>query len=350
MPTEVVEIDGSYGEGGGSILRVATGLAAATGRAVRIVNIRANRPRPGLAAQHLTGLRTLTRLFDAETKGAEIGSTEVTFIPRRPRLRSLSVDVGTAGSISLVLQSVMIALSTHQGEVSLELTGGTHVRWAPNYDYLSNVTVPVLKRMGYHSEVRLERPGYYPKGGGKVSFRSVGATRLQPAAFERFGKLEGIHGVSRASNLPEHVAKRQAKSASEVLSRFTDPEIEVKVERSFSPGSSITVWAVTSEGCRLGASALGERGKPAEQVGREAGEEMAAYLREESPMDPYMLDQLIPYCALAEGTSVLKASKLTKHAVTNVYVASRIAGCRIDVEGELGEPCTIRIRGLGGTE
>jgi len=322
MPTEVVEIDGSYGEGGGSILRVATGLAAATGRAVRIVNIRANRPRPGLAAQHLTGLRILTRLFDAETKGAEIGSTEVTFIPQTPRLRSLSVDVGTAGSISLVLQSVMIALSTHQGEVSLDLTGGTHVRWAPNYDYLSNVAVPL----------------------------SVGATRLQPAAFERFGKLEAIYGVSRASNLPEHVAKRQAKGASEVLSNFMDPEIEVKVDKSFSPGSSITVWAVTSGGCRLAASALGERGKPAEQVGREAGEEMAAYLREESPMDPYMLDQLIPYCALAEGTSVLKASKLTKHAVTNVYVASRIAGCRIDVEGELGEPCTIRIRGLGGTE
>ena len=347
MRREIIEIDGSYEEGGGSILRVATGLAAATGRAVRIVNIRANRPRPGLAAQHLTGLRTLSRLFDAEVNGAEIGSKEVLFIPGEPHLRSLSVDVGTAGSTSLVLQSVMIALSTREEKVDLELIGGTHVRWSPNYDYLSNVTIPLLRRMGYRSQVRMDRPGYYPKGGGKVYFSSMGTPSLKPATFDRFGRLEGVHGVSRASNLPEHVATRQAKSASKVLSNFLEPEIEIRVDRSLSAGSSITLWALSTDGCRLGASALGERGRPAEQVGREAGQEMASYLEMHTPLDPHMLDQLIPYCALARGVSVLKSCELTRHAITNVYVARRIVGCKIDVHGTLGEPCTLRIEGRG---
>jgi len=344
-----VLIDGRYGEGGGSIVRVAVGLSAVTGRPVSISNIRENRPRPGLAPQHLTGLKALARLCNARTEGLALGSTSIKFVPRKPNLAELSVDAGTAGSIGLMLQSLMIALPFAGREVRLSLTGGTHVPWAPNIDYLSNVTIPVLRMMGYSCDVTMISPGYYPKGGGRVLFQSRPCQCLSALKMDRFGDLVAVEGVSRASNLPEHVAARQSRAAAEALRGVADPKIEVSAQRSASPGSAITLWASTTTGCRLGASALGERGKPAEAVGREAGEEMRLYVEGRAPVDPHLLDQILPYCALARGVSVLRGYKLTMHTTTNVHVVKLFLDSRIEVEGEVGEACTITIEGVGMT-
>jgi len=348
--TGLVEIDGSYGEGGGSILRLAIALSAVTGRAVEIKRIRESRPRPGLAPQHLTALKGMARLFNARTRGIEIGSSSVKFVPRSPVVREVTMDVGTAGSVGLMLQSIMMALPFTGHATKVSVKGGTHVRWSPNVDYLENVTLPLLAGMGYECHVTMLSPGYYPKGGGMVTFLSKPCESLRPLKMDEFGTVSSIEGVSRASNLPEHVARRQARSALTALSGLEGlpkPRVDVSTERALCPGSAVTLWSSTDTGCRLGSSALGERGKAAEEVGREAGEEMRHYLEGRFPLDPYMLDQILPYAAMAKGRSVLRAAKLTKHAVTNIYVIGKFLNAEVDVEGKMGHPCVVKVDGVG---
>jgi RNA 3'-phosphate cyclase len=343
-----VVVDGRFGEGGGSILRLATGLSCLTGRAVSIDGIRQNRPRPGLAPQHLTGLRALAELFNAQTQGLELGSTRISFAPGSSGRAKLEVDVGTAGSIGLMLQGLMIGTVIGGRKTEISLTGGTHVPWSPSFDYLKNVTLVALGEMGYDCHVEMEQPGYYPKGGGRVSFTSTPCQYVKPIRLDSFGELSKIEGVSRASNLPEHVARRQASAAASALSELGQPRIDTSIEGARCPGSAITLWASTTAGGRLGASSLGRRGKPAEEVGSEAGEELRSYLVGRSPVDPYLLDQILPYCAVARGTSVLKGFKLTSHATTNIHVIRKFLDCQIKVDGEA--PCIITVEGSGMKE
>ncbi len=342
-----MSIDGRYGEGGGSILRVATGLSAVTGRPVEITNVRVNRPKPGLAPQHLAGLKCLARLFNARTTGLELGSTEIGFFPHAPAIAELEADAGTAGSVALMLQSLMIPIPFIRRRVDLSLTGGTHVPWSPSFDYLKHVTLPLLNSMGCGFDASLIVPGYYPRGGGRVVFSSRPCDHLEAVRLDSFGEIASIEGISRASNLPEHVASRQANSAAGVLGGLGSLDIRCQVDASPSPGSAITLWASTTTGCRLGAVALGKRGKPAETVGREAAGELREYVRSGSPVDPYMLDQILPYCALARGTSILRGFKLTAHATTNAYVIGLLLGCRVEIDGQVGERCTMRVEGVG---
>lgn len=346
-PDGSVCIDGRYGEGGGSILRVAAGLSAVTGRSVVIENIRQNRPRPGLAQQHLTGLMALAKLFNAEADGLEIGSTRVAFAPRESSLSRLSIDVGTAGSIGLILQTLMIALPFAGRKVELEMTGGTHVPWAPNTDYLGNVTLQVLRQMGYEAEVDMLSPGYYPKGGGRVRATVEPVRRLEAIRLDDFGKLDWVRGISRASNLPRHISERQAASARRALEGVADPEMEISNQRALCPGTAITLWAGTSTGCRLGASSLGKRGKPAEEVGEEAAGELSSYIRSRSPVDVHLLDQILPYAALAHGHSTIRGGEFTMHAKTNIHVIRDFLDCEIKVEGEVGKPCAVEVEGAG---
>ncbi len=342
-----VRIDGRYGEGGGSILRLAVAMSAVTGKPVTVNDIRRNRPRPGLAPQHLNGLKAMASLFGARTKGMELGSTTIEFDPREPRHKGLSVDVGTAGSTGLILQILMIVLPFIDGGMEISLKGGTHVRWSPNIDYIDHVTIPLLEKMGYEASLSMRKPGYYPKGGGQVIFHSRPCAPLKAIDLESFGSIESMEGVSRASNLPSHVPRRQAESASSSLSISGEPQIDVVTEDAFCPGSAITLWGSTSTGCILGSSALGEKGKPAEKVGREAAEEMNDYIQNGSPVDHYALDQLLPYAALAKGRSVLRSSKLTKHAITNIYVVQEFLDLSFEVEGQEGRECMIAVKGAG---
>jgi len=346
MPGDPVKVDGLYGEGGGSVLRTALGLSAVTGRPVSVRNIRSNRPRPGLAAQHLTGLRALARLFGARIDGAELGSTAICFAPGKPVAGEIEVDVGTAGSIALMLQTLMIPLPFAGRDTRISLSGGTHVPWAPTVDYLANVTIPLLERMGCRYEIEILKPGYYPRGGGKVVLNSSPSNGLGALNLDNFGRLCNVRGISRVSNLPEHVAGRQASSAKKVLGSVLDVKVDVISEAALCPGSAITLWALTSNGCRLGASALGKRGKPAEEVGRQAGDEILSYMNFGAPVDPYFLDQVIPYAALARGRTRLSGSRYTLHAKTNIHIVKKFVDCEIEVEGDLDGPCKVTIDGV----
>lgn len=339
----MLEIDGSMGEGGGSILRFSLALAAVKGEPIKVHNIRANRPKPGLGNQHLKAVEALQELTDAEVEGAEVRSKEVAFRPKAPRGGSIEVDIGTAGSTTLILQALMIPASFAEDPVNVEIEGGTDNPFAPPIDYLMNVTLPMLKKLGYRGEIELIKRGHYPKGGGKIKGKIEPIERLQALNLTEAGEVERISGRSHCVKLPGHIAKREAEAAEEELSRAGyDAEIEAEFYKKsedphLSPGTGIVLWAETENGAILGSSLLGEKGKPAEEVGKEAANDLVEQLKTGQAVDRHLTDQLVPYLALAPRKSEITSAELTSHAITNIKLVEEILGTCVDVEGTEGE-------------
>ncbi len=323
----MIVIDGSYGEGGGQIVRTSVALSAVTGRPVRIENIRRNRPKPGLAAQHVRAIQALAEIARAETRGVKLESREIEFVPGRISAGTYDIDIGTAGSVTLLIQCILPALSAAEGPVTLRVKGGTDVRWSPTVDYLKNVALPAISLFGVIAEFACERRGYYPRGGGIVLLRTE-PSRLRQARVDRLDS--NILGISHCGSLPEHVARRQAEAALELLrENGYEASIDLEVVSASSPGSGITLWSGFK-----GSSALGERGVRAEDVGREAALGLLDELRSKASVDVHLADQLIPYLALAGGEFTVR--EISSHTKTNIWTAQSILGCRIEIdEGEI---------------
>ncbi|MCR3884094.1 RNA 3'-terminal phosphate cyclase [Methanotrichaceae archaeon M04Ac] len=320
----MIEIDGSFGEGGGQIVRTAVALSAVTGDPVRITRIRDNRPKPGLSPQHATAIKALARVADAEIQGVKPGSAEIIFRPRDLRGGEYEVDIGTAGSVTLLIQCLLPALVFADSPATLIVRGGTDVRWSPTIDYLSRVALPAFGEFAVRSTLSCERRGYHPRGGGIAVLKTVPG-KLQRADLSP-SKFGSVDGVSHSSNLPEHVARRQAKAAREIL-KGAGYRAEIGCEATNLPstGSGITLWSG-----RKGASALGERGLLAEKVGAMAAEEMVAELGSKAAVDRHLSDQLVPYLALAGGSYT--APMVSSHASTNIWTAQRFLDVNISVE------------------
>jgi len=330
----MIEIDGSYGEGGGAILRQALGMAAYSGAAVRIHNIRARRPKPGLAAQHLRAVEAAGALCGARVQGAGLGSTEIIFKPGSIRQGSFEVDIGTAGSTTLVLQTVLLPALTYAGAFAYRLVGGTDVAWSPPVDYFTHVTLRALWSFG-SGELEVERRGYYPKGGGELVARLRGGEgKLSQLDYSSPGMVREIRGISHAAGRlrDRRVAERQAEAAHHLLERLGRPvEITVAYSDTRSLGSGITLWTESSNGPPLGGSALGARQKPAEEVGRDAAKELMGEMEAGAAVDRYLADQLIPFLAVAGGR--VTTSGITDHVRSNIYIAERVLGADFDIEG-----------------
>jgi RNA 3'-terminal phosphate cyclase (ATP) len=319
----MIDIDGSHGEGGGQIVRTAVALASVTGTSIRIKNIRPGRPKPGLAPQHAQAIEALAHLSSARTSGVGPGSVEITFQPGEIGGGRYRVDIGTAGSVTLLVQCLLPAMIKADGPVSLEVRGGTDVRWSPSIDYLKNVFLPALAKFGVGANLDLRRRGYYPRGGGLVALEVVPGP-LRPAFLEAQDTVP-IQGVSHCSNLPEHVARRQAESAGEALREAGYAVgISLEVLEVPSTGSGITLWSGFK-----GACALGERGVRAESVGRAAADEMILELRSRASVDVHLADQLVPYLALAGGGYT--AREISRHASTNIWTARHLLSREIVV-------------------
>ncbi len=348
----MIDVDGSLGEGGGQILRTAVALASVLGKDVRVSNIRAGRSQPGIKAQHLAGVKAAAQICEASVVGAEVGSSKLEYRPGRPKGGHFHFDVGTAGSVTLVLQTLMPVLPFAREATEAQLTGGTDVKWSPPVDYLQMVTLPILRRMGYEGDLRVVRRGYYPRGGGEVRFSSSPVTGLRVLARTSPGGLARIDGVSHATGLPWHVAERQAVAAEKLFSNrgLLIPKITLshsQSEAGLSPGSGLVLLGTTEKGAFLGADSLGERGKPAEEVGTEAGQRLVEEVESGMFLDRHMGDMIVPYMALADGVSEVSVSQITQHILTNVRVAESLAGVQFDVQGELGKHGILRVRGLG---
>jgi RNA 3'-terminal phosphate cyclase (ATP) len=333
----MIEIDGSYGEGGGQIVRTAAALSAVTGKPIRIKNIRQNRPKPGLAPQHVHAILALSEICNGTVTGAKPLSQEITFEPGYVKGGSYDVHIGTAGSITLLLQCLLPAMLKAEGPITLEAHGGTDVRWSPTVDYFMHVFLTALKSFG--AEVNLERirRGYYPKGQGSALI-SVEPGDLRPADLNiqdldaRNTKI--IAGVSHCSNLPEHVARRQADAAAQALrDEGFDAEVSVEVLSLQSVGSGITLWSGYK-----GGSALGERGVRAEAVGRNAADEIVPELLSDASVDVHLADQLIPYIALAGGRYTTR--EISMHTRTNIWTAGHFL--ERDIRVLEGKICEIR--------
>ncbi len=341
----MVVIDGSYGEGGGQVLRMALALSAILGEPVKVENIRAGRPNPGLQAQHLTGVMAIARICQAELKGAELGSKELIFRPRRPpEPGSYFFDVtearkgGSAGATTLVLQTLLMPLALARGTSRLTLRGGTHVSWSPPFHYVKEVLFPTMARMNVRADASIKQWGWYPVGGGEIEVTIYGGSRVKGIILNERGKLKRIKGVSAYSNLPDHVGQRQKERALELLNRHGF-EASIEVVKAPSPGRGSCLFLMAEfENVLAGFTSLGEKGKPAEKVAEEAVQEFLDYMRSGAALDRHLADQLILPAALAEGPTSFTAACITKHLLTGVWVVEQFMGRKFAVEGEEGHP------------
>jgi RNA 3'-terminal phosphate cyclase (ATP) len=344
----LIRIDGRWGEGGGQVLRTALTLAVALQRPFAVDHIRANRPKPGLRPQHLTAVRMMAELSEAEVDGDSLGSTTLMFRPKVvPAAALLRWDVarhstgGSAGSVTLLLQTLIPAAPPG---LRFSLSGGTHVPWSPPYHYLEWVHLPLLSQLGWRIGLRLDRWGFYPRGRGRVmgEVLEVGA---RPVDLRARGALREVTGLSAAACLPEHIAERQATAATNLLG---DHGIEAIVTRAqvkaACPGTAL-VLAARSGGCVGAASALGRRGLPAEEVGRSAARDLLAYVSSGAALDAHQGDQLLVPVVLCEGDSVFTVARVTSHLVTNARVINAFTGDRVRVDGDPGECGTVWVRG-----
>ena len=348
----MIEVDGSMMEGGGQILRMAVTYSAVLGVPVRVTNIRAGRGRPGLRPQHLTTLEAVAEMCRAETKGLNIGSMEVEFRPGSPRGGNYDVDIGTAGSVSLLLQC-LAPIATFSGSPSkLTIRGGTNVRWSPPMMILDNVIWGAFRAMGFEGGLAVRREGFYPRGGGIVDVDISPVEGLMPLHIQSPGVIRGVRGISLCGRLPRHVAERQEKSARRVLEEEGfETEIITRVasgrEAPFSPGSAVGLWVDSRPPMFMGSSALGERGKPAERVGEEAAVSLVGQIGTRAAVDMYTADHLVLWCSLASGESVYSASSLTPHTRTAVEIARIFTEAEINLEGRRNGLALIRCRGIG---
>lgn len=345
MKGRIVAIDGSFGEGGGQILRTALALSSLLGVGIRIERIRARRRNPGLAPQHLTCVEAAAEICGAEVEGAEIGSRKLTFIPGEIKPGRYLFDVArkrpSAGSVSLVFQAIYLPLALSKGKSEVIIRGGTHVPWSPPAHYLQRVFSPIASRFGLKLNIEVLRWGFYPKGGGEIR-ATIYPSKLTPVSILDRGSLIGIRGFSVCANLPVTIAERQRKAVVQRLRGISNVEIEVISVRSRGPGTAVFLVA-EFENSLAGFSSLGEKGKPAERVGEEAAEELLAFLRSRSALDPHLADQVIPLMALAGGKSAITTSLITQHLMTNIWLVEQLADAKFEVRGRIGEPGRIGV-------
>ena len=334
----MIKIDGTYGEGGGQIIRTAIALAAITGEEVEIENIRANRPNPGLSAQHLHAVKAVEKLSGGRTEGLELRSTRLKFAPGALNGFEGEIDIGTAGSITLLLQCLIPVAVFADSETKVRIRGGTDVKWSPPMDFYTEVFLKAIREMGCDVHLDLKRRGYYPKGDGLVEAKITPSHQLKGIVLvESERTREGVvKGISHSCGLPAHVAERQAKAAESVLNAAGyDSAIKIEIENGGgrTTGCGITLW----KGYKSG-SALGERGKRAERVGEEAARNIIKELESASAstVDVYLADQLIPYIALANGKSEMRVREMTKHLETNMYVTKKFLDVEFEIEKKSG--------------
>jgi RNA 3'-terminal phosphate cyclase (ATP) len=345
----VFEIDGNLKTGSGTILRLSVALAGIVNQPLHIFNIRQKRPQPGLRPQHLEAVLTAAKLCNAEVKGATLGSRELWFTPKEIKGGEIKAEIGTAGSIPMLLLTVLPLCAFAKAPVRLHVTkGGTDVRNAPTIDYLKYVLLDVLTRMGLETSLTVVKYGYYPKGMGEITLEVQPCPKLKLIRIQEFGKIEEVCGVSVCTFLADRkVAERQAKAANELLKvrgYKTDIQVVNDMSNPLQKGSSLVIWTKTDKGAVLGGDAIGELGKPSEAVGREAAENFLKEVGSKATVDVHLADMLVPYVALAEGESVYLSRVMTDHLDANIWLAQKILGVEFSVT-KVGNLCRVAKRG-----
>ena len=334
---ELLQIDGSEGEGGGQILRTALALSMVTGRPFEVFSLRAGRSRPGLRPQHLMCVKASAKICSAAVTGAKLGSMAVRFEPGAVKPGTYTFEIGTAGSTSLVLHTLALPLALASSRTVLTITGGTHVAFAPTFHFLARQWAVLLGRLGIDVELDLKRAGYYPAGGGEIRAKVRPASSIQPLTLGPRGELESLDGASAVSNLPHSIAVRQTRRA---LARLDAEGLAAGLELLALPsrgkGTMLQLVSTYEGGGRACHDALGAIGKRAEQVADDACDALLDFLRTRGAVDAHTADQLILPLALADGPSEFPVPAVTSHLLTNARVIQRFLDCQIAIDGEPG--------------
>ncbi len=317
--------------GGGQVLRTGLALSTILKTPVEFENIRASRPKPGLQAQHLAGVKALEQM-GAKAEGTEIGSQKMFFSPPREiSFDKISIGIGTAGSVTLVMQTLLLPLVFSGEKRIVEIKGGTHVSWSPPFEYFEKVFLPATAKFGVKAECVLKKHGFYPQGGGTVEITTHPAKELKACEFLEKGKLKSIEGISAVSNLPIEIAERQKKSVLEALiSQSVSPKIQTKTVEALGQGTFVFLQA-DYENSIAGFSSLGEKGKPAEKVGEEAAQKLLEFHASDYCIDEHLGDQLIPLMALAKGKNTIKTA-VTEHLLSNITVCEQFLPVKFAIE------------------
>ena len=328
----MMEIDGAHGEGGGQLLRMAVALSAIQSVPVRVVRIRAGRPTPGLAAQHVAALGAVAALCNGEIDGLAVGSKEIVFRPGDITGGRHTFDVGTAGSVTLVLQACLPVAAAARETVRLRIQGGTDVRWSPPVDYLARVFLPLLRRIGGRVEIEVLRRGYYPRGGGAIEVVIEPTRTWSPFDVASPPAIHSVRGIAHVSNLGDDIPKRMKHAAMRRLHGIADVKIEERVYRgveAVGQGGALVLWGEAGPTV-FGASSLAERGKSSERVGEEAAAVLAAEIEFGATLDVHAADQLLPYLARPDRPSRFLVREVSGHLDTMVWLVPQFVSSKIE--------------------
>lgn len=343
----MLQIGGSYLEGGGQIVRTALALSVLLQKPVEITDIRKGRSVPGLKNQHLFCIKALQQLCNAKLDGAFLGSEKITFIPDKISASKIKVNIETAGSITLLLQSLLLPCILTNKRKTIEIIGGTDVKWSPQIDYFREIIIPLFARYVEKIELKTIKRGYYPAGQGQIQLKIKpkydldSISSAQELNLVDQGKLLKIKGISHASKdlQSSEVAERQAKSAALNLSLNVPVSITSNYSETASTSSGITLWAICSDEIQLesgfkqpnliGIDELGEKGISAEIVGKRAAEKLIKELSSKAALDKNAADNIIPLLAFVKGT--ITSSEITDHLKTNIYVVEKFIGKRFEI-------------------
>jgi RNA 3'-terminal phosphate cyclase (ATP) len=330
----MITIDGSFGEGGGQILRTSLSLSLVTGKPFRIEKIRAGRKNPGLLRQHLTAVNAAAQIGQAEVTGASIGSTQLTFAPGEIKHGAYHFAIGTAGSTTLVLQTVLPALLTARElngqQMTLTLEGGTHNPYAPTFDFLAAAFLPLLNRMGAFVEARLDRHGFYPAGGGRIEVTVHPTTKLQPLDLTDRGKLRERRALAVVANLPRKIAEREIALIQKKLSWPSKYLRVLETSEAHSPGNFIAI-EIESDALTECFTGIGERGVAAEEVADKAAQQARRYLASEAVVGEFLADQLLIPMALARGGAFTTLPP-SRHTTTNIEIIQKFLNLEIHAQ------------------
>lgn len=316
----MLSIDGSYGEGGGQIVRTAVALSVLTKQPIEITDIRAQRPIPGLRPQHFTALSCIQQLCDAEVEGLSVNSRNLKFSPHDIKTGVYSFEIGTAGSMVLVFQACLLSACHITEPFEIRLRGGTDVRWAPSWDYFTHVFLPLIATIGIKTEVRLIKRGYYPAGGGEAVLKVHPIERLLPFLGDEPQTHSDILGIIHSANLPAHIGIRMKHAAMKAAIKHNlRSTIQIESAPSTSSGTGITLWS-TSGLSILGSTVLGEKGISAETIGENATFQLVREITSGATIDQYAIDQLLPYFVLAPKGSTCITREISNHTKTNMWL------------------------------
>ncbi len=327
----MLEIDCSRGEGGGQSVRTSVAMSTVTNKEVHLTRIRENRPTNGLSKQHCTAVQAVVDITGSQVVGNTLGSRELVITPGTDRMYNMKTDIGTAGSVSLVLQAIQLATVPFDQRTTIDISGGTNVMWAPPVDYYQQVLYPLMSKMGIDASIEILERGFYPEGGGRVKTAFNPIKKIEPLKLLDIGDLKKVEGTCYIQRLPRWIAEQMIEGCHCILDEYCDVNIEIQKGNGDSRGAGMSLVA-QYENSLMGSSTLTLRGQSPTQAGMDVANDLVQIMKSGSTLDVHTADQLLPYMAMAEGESAFSVSRISRHLLSQMDTLETFLDVKFGVE------------------